>query len=395
MPIPSWLPFLLGLVSAVGPIATDMYLPAFPAIEAAFGTGTGGAQVTLAAWFAGLAIGQITQGTLADRFGRRMPLILGMALFTLASAGCATTTSIVPFSLFRALAAFGGAAGMVISRAVVRDLTDGLAAARLMSRLMLVMGAGPILAPSLGGLVLEAFGWQAIFWTNAIFGAVVTGWTIALLPETQAKDARVRLQFGAFAARAQFILTERNFITNAMMSGCAMFAMFAFLAGSPSVFIEHFHLAPREYALMFGAGAVFMIGGGQVNPHLLPRFGSDRITAVSTRAFVVGTSLLMAMAFAGPDVWYAIELPILIGMASQGFTNQNAVVGAMSRHAAHAGTASALFGTLTFTMASISASLASALADTTPRPMALLMFSGACGCRLFDHLRKRVAAKGA
>jgi DHA1 family bicyclomycin/chloramphenicol resistance-like MFS transporter len=389
MPIPAWLPILLGLVSAVGPVATDMYLPAFPAIEAALGSGSGSAQITLAAWFAGLAVGQITQGTLADRFGRRDPLIAGMVLFTLASAGCAATTSLTTFSLMRALAAFGGAAGMVISRAVVRDLTEGIASARLMSRLMLIMGAGPILAPSLGGLVLNAFGWQAIFWINAFYGAVCAIWVAISLPETQPQTMRVRLHAGAFAARAVTILGERSFITNTLMAGFAIFAMFAFLAGSPSVFIEHFHLTPSAYAALFGAGAFGMIAGSQINPRLLPRFGHDRILAVSTRLFLTGTILLAAMAFVGPDTWLAIALPIMLSFTTQGFTSQNAVVGAMSRHAAHAGSASALFGTLTFGLASISATLSGVLADGTPRPMALLMLTGATGTCVCDWLRRR------
>ncbi len=390
MPIPYWLPILLGLVSAVGPVATDMYLPAFPAIEAALGSGPGSAQITLAAWFAGLAVGQITQGTLADRFGRRMPLILGMALFTLASGGCAVSTSLTTFSLLRALSAFGGAAGMVISRAVVRDLTEGIASARLMSRLMLIMGAGPILAPSLGGVVLAAFGWQAIFWTNAIYGAICTVWAAIALPETQKAHMRVKVTAGGFAARAVTILSERQFITNTLMSGSAMFAMFAFLAGSPGVFIEHFHLSPRVYAALFGAGAFGMIAGSQINPRILPRFGADRILFCSTRTFLLGTVLLVLMAFVGPDVWLAIGLPILLSFSTQGFTNQNAVVGAMTKHAAHAGSASALFGTLTFTMASVSATLSGVLADGTPRPMALMMLTGAAGTSVFDWLRRRI-----
>jgi DHA1 family bicyclomycin/chloramphenicol resistance-like MFS transporter len=389
MPIPSWLPLLLGLLSAVGPVATDMYLPAFPAIEAALGTGAGGAQITLAAWFGGLAIGQITQGTLADRFGRRWPLIIGMAVFTLASAGCALAPTLLNFSILRGLAAFGGAAGMVISRAVVRDLTDGLAAARMMSRLMLVMGVGPILAPTLGGVVLEAFGWHMIFWVNAGFGAICVVWALAALPETQPENMRTRLHAGAFVTRAAYILTERQFITNTMMSGFAMFGMFAFLAGSPSVFIEHFHLTPGNFGALFGTGAGFMIVGSQINPRILPRFGTDRVLAVSTKVYLAGTGTLLAMAFFGPDWWLVIAAPIVVAFGSQGFTNQNAVVSAMGKHAMHAGSASALFGTLTYGLASLSATVSGILADGTPRPMALMMFTGAAGTSVFAYLRPK------
>ncbi|WP_158928547.1 MFS transporter, partial [Acidisphaera sp. S103] len=144
---PTWLPSLLGLFIAVGPAATDMYLPAFPAVEASFGTEPGTAQLTLATWFAGLAVGQITQGTLSDRFGRRIPLMAGFLVFTLATLGCALAPSLTTLAVFRAIAAFGASAGMVIARAVVRDLSEGQAAAIMMSRLVLVMGVAPVLAP--------------------------------------------------------------------------------------------------------------------------------------------------------------------------------------------------------------------------------------------------------
>src|SRR5579859_2800345 len=159
MPFPVWLPALLGLLSAVGPISTDMYLPAFPAIEAALGGRPGTAQVTLATWFLGLAVGQITQGSLSDRFGRRGPLIVGTGLFTVASIGCALAPDLATLSAMRLLAAIGGSASMVVPRAIVRDLSDGHAAARMMSRLVLVMGVAPILAPTLGGFVLATLGW--------------------------------------------------------------------------------------------------------------------------------------------------------------------------------------------------------------------------------------------
>jgi DHA1 family bicyclomycin/chloramphenicol resistance-like MFS transporter len=170
--MPGWLPLLLGFLTAVGPLSTDMYLPAFPAIEAELGTRWGGVEGTLAAWFVGLAAGQMVQGTLADRLGRRPPLIAGTALYALASAGCALAPDMASLSIWRCAAAFGGAASAVIPRAVVRDLADGLAAARLMSRLMLVMGAAPVLAPSLGGLLLGAGGWRSIFWAAAAYQPV-------------------------------------------------------------------------------------------------------------------------------------------------------------------------------------------------------------------------------
>ena len=201
MPFPSWLPALLGLLTAVGPISTDMYLPAFPAIEAALGGRPGTAQVTLATWFLGLAVGQVTQGSLADRFGRRAPLIAGTALYTLASAGCAVAPDLATLSTMRFLAALGGSASMVIPRAIVRDLADGHAAARLMSRLMLVMGVAPILAPTAGGLVLATLGWQAIFWLATLYGVACLLLVWRLLPETLPPTGRARLGAAEMLAR--------------------------------------------------------------------------------------------------------------------------------------------------------------------------------------------------
>ena len=151
---PAWLPSFLGLFIAVGPAATDMYLPSFPAVEASFGSPPGSAQLTLATWFAGLAVGQVTQGTLSDRFGRRRPMIAGFILFTRCSIGCALAPSLGALAGFRLVAAFGASAGMVIARAVVRVLAEGQAAAIMMSRLVLVMGVAPVLAPTIGGAIL-------------------------------------------------------------------------------------------------------------------------------------------------------------------------------------------------------------------------------------------------
>lgn len=389
MNIPSWLPLLLGLLSAVGPVSTDMYLPAFPAIEASLGGQHGAAQITLAAWFAGLAVGQITQGTLADRFGRRGPLIVGTAIYTLASAGCAVAPDLFWLALLRAISAFGGSASMVITRAIVRDVSDGHAAARMLSKLMLVMGAAPILAPTLGGFILAVAGWQAIFWICTAYGALCCLAVVALLPETLLPERRVRLGPGAQVARYVSILSERGFITHALMGGFAMFGMFAFLAGSPPVFIELFHLSPPAFGMLFGICAAGFIAASQINPRILPRLGADRVTHASVRTFLAATLVLTLVAFTGWGGWLAVAVPIALSMASQGFTMPNATVGALSRHAGHAGSASALMGTMQFGLASVSGVVAGVAGDGTARPMAVLMLTGAIGANICDLCRPR------
>ena len=386
MPFPSWLPLLLGLLSAVGPLSTDMYLPAFPAIEAAL---HGRAQVTLATWFVGLAFGQMTWGTLSDRYGRRVPLILGTGLFTAGTIGCALAPDLPTLAVMRLLCGFGGSAGMVITRAIVRDLADGQAAARLMSRLTLIMGAAPILAPTLGGVVMAGFGWQAIFWILMVYGGLCFGAVTLFLPETLPERARVKLGAGAVVARYAHVLGERSFITHALLGGFAMAGMFAYLGGSPGVFIEVFHLTPPQYGSLFGVCAAGFIGASQINPRILPRFGSDRVMRFGVRIFMTSTAFMLVAAVVGGWGFLSIAVPVFFCMSCQGFTMPNTVVGALSRHAAHAGAASALMGTLHFTLGAVSGLLVGVLTNGTAIPMAGLMFGCAVCAVLCDMGRPK------
>jgi len=253
MPYPTWLPILLGILTAVGPLSTDMYLPAFPAIEASMHGMPGTAQVTLATWFAGLAVGQVTQGSLADRFGRRRPLIVGTLVYALANVGCALSTDITTLSVLRFVAAFGGSASMVIPRAIVRDLTDGHAAARLMSRLILVMGAAPILAPTLGGAVLGFGSWHAIFWIMSVYGALCAVLVVALLPETLA--ARHRITGGVARTLARFDASVRR--------GLDRFSWFIYRMNQPA--LRDLFMNPRN-VLRFQEAMLSILSGDVFRP---------------------------------------------------------------------------------------------------------------------------------
>ena len=387
MTFPAWLPVLLGVLTAVGPVSTDMYLPAFPAIESALGGMPGTAQATLAAWFAGLAVGQITQGTLSDRLGRRWPLIVGTAVYTLATAGCAVAPDLATLSVCRLVAAFGGSASMVIPRAIVRDLADGHAAARLMSRLMLVMGAAPILAPSLGGLVLAFAGWQAIFWICAGYGAACCALVVLYLPDTLPPDRRARLGLGALVRRYGAVLRERSFLSHALAGGFATFGLFAYLGGSPGVFETIYHLEPAAYGALFGFCAAGFIVCSQINPVLVVRFGAGRVMRTALRLMLVANTVLLALAWVRPAQWWVVALPILVAMSTNGFIMPNSTVGALSRHAAHAGSASALMGTMQFILGAVSGLLVGIASDGTVRPMAALMFVGALCANIADARR--------
>jgi len=350
---------------------------------------TGSAQITLATWFGGLAVGQITQGSLSDRFGRRGPLIVGTMLYTVGSAGCALAPNLFWLSAARAVAAIGASASMVIPRAMVRDLSDGLAAARLMSKLMLVMGVAPILAPSLGSAVLGIASWRAIFWFATAYG-VVAGIAVWLaLPETLPERHRVKLGVAGLAQRYVSIARERVFLTHAVLGGAGFFGMFAYIGGSSPVFIEGLGLSTAQYALVFSLCAGGYIAATQVNSRILPRFGMFRVIRLATRLYWGAAAVLAAVAFSGHASAPALIVPIFVSMTCMGFVMPNTTVSALSRHAAHAASASALMGTMQFMMGAVSGVAIGLLTDGTPRGMAALMLAGASGAVIADLCRPR------
>jgi MFS transporter, DHA1 family, multidrug resistance protein len=387
MTYPFWLPILLGFLTAVGPSTTDMYLPAFPAIEASFGAPSGSAQLTLAAWFAGLAVGQFSQGTLSDRFGRKRPLLVATSIYTVACLGCALAPTVGWLAAFRALSAIGASAGMVIPRAVVRDLAEGHAAAVMMSRLSLVMGAAPILAPTVGSAVLAFADWRGIFWILTAYGAICCILVAFALPDTLPPERRIRLRLGEQLARYRSILTERIFITHATMGGFATFAFFGYLAGSSPVFIQGFGLSPAQYAIIFGGNSVGLICCAQLNPMVLRRFGPFRVLRIVARVHLCATAALVVIAFAGLHILPLVIAPIFVAISCMGMLNPNTIVGALARHQQHAGSASSVMGTGQYFLGAISGLLVGLLTDGTPRGMAVLMLAGSIGMVLVDLRR--------
>jgi DHA1 family bicyclomycin/chloramphenicol resistance-like MFS transporter len=316
-------------------------------------------------------------------------LLAGALLFTIASAACALAPNLAWLTTARAVAAFGGSACMVIPRAIVRDLAEGHAAARLMSQLMLVMGAAPILAPTLGGAVLAFASWRAIFWICAAFGALCVLLVWLMLPDTLAAQHKQRLRPVELLVRFGTIAVERSFITHALQGGFALFGLFAYISGSPPIYIQMFGLAPEQYGIIFGLCAAGYIGASQVNARILPRFGFSRVLRSGSWLAVAAACVLTLVAFAGVRQLWEVALPIFVFMSSLGFVTPNATIGALARHAAQAGTATALMGTLQFLLGAASGLLVGLLDDGTARPMALLMLAGAVGAVIADWYRPR------
>ncbi len=388
---------LLALLTAVGPISTDMYLPAFPAMKLDLAARPGEAQITLAAWFLGLSVGQITHGPLSDHYGRRIPLMFGTVLYTLASVGCALASSMTGLSLWRVLAAFGGAAGLTVPRAVIRDLViDGLQAARLLGRLTLVVGVVPILAPTAGGMISQRFGWRAIFWVAAAYGLACALLIWRMLPDTLAPERHVTLRLVPTLLRYRKVWRDPVFRTHALEGGCGTFTLFAFLGGAPPVFLGGFHLSPTLFGAVFILNAVGYIIGTQLNARVLPHFGTTRVLSFSAAALITAAAAMLAAALAPHPSPLAIALCMMACMAALGFMLPGAAIGSLLPHPNEAGSASALYGTTVFFIGAVSTVLVGLVGNNTPLPMALLMLAGALlagWCDLLRPRRRRVGVR--
>jgi len=384
-PITKNLPLLLGFLIAIGPVSTDMYLPAFPAIARDLGNAAA-PQYSLAAYFTGLAIGQMTMGALSDRLGRRVPLLAGLIIYTIATIGCLASWDMRSFVIFRFLSALGAAAGTILPRAMVRDLADGPKAARLLSKLMLVMGVAPITAPLLGAGVISLCSWRMIFGLCALYGLAAVLLTWRYLPDTLPLERRTRIGVGAVLVRYAGILRDRAFLTHAGVGAFNAAALFAYLAATPQIFIGLYGWRSLGYALLFGFNSMAYIGFSQLNPGLVARYGVATIIHYAVLSLLAACLLLASLAL-HPLGALPIAGALLLCEAGFGLLAPNALVGAMSRHQAHAGSASALFGTLQYSGGALAGLLVGVLADGSARPMAFVML--ACACAALASARAR------
>ena len=268
---------ILGLLSAIGPFAIDMYLPALPDIGASLGASVGAVQWSLTAFFLALGAGQLFYGPISDMVGRKPPLYFGLGLFTVASVGCALASDIETLVALRFLQGLGAAAGMAIPRAVVRDLHTGTDAARLMSLLILVFSVSPILAPLAGSGVIALTGWRGVFWVVAVAAVAGLALVYGSLQETRPASDRVESSLGGALRAYALLLRDWHYLGLVFIGGCAMAGFFVYLAGSPFVLINHYGLTPTQYSLAFGVNAAAFIGASQFTATLGERFGMVRV----------------------------------------------------------------------------------------------------------------------
>ncbi|MDM3892456.1 multidrug effflux MFS transporter [Pseudomonas juntendi] len=363
---------ILGALSAFGPLAIDFYLPAFPAMAQAFATDEKHVQATLAAYFLGLSIGQLAYGPVADRFGRRKPLMFGVTVFTLASLACAYAPNLDTLVLARFVQALGGCAGMVLSRAIVSDKCDPVASAKVFSQLMLVMGLAPILAPMLGGVLVNVAGWQSIFLTLGLFSAACLLAVSLGLPESMPEDMPRQPLSGALRQYLR-LLADRVFLGHAVTGGIAIAGMFAYIAGSPFVFIKLYGVPAEHYGWLFGANAAGFILVAQVNARLLAKRGPAFLLARAVWLYLGAGLALLGVAALRPTALWPLLVPLFICIASLGCIIPNASACAMSGQGARAGSASALMGCVQFSVAAGAAALVGLLHDGSAVPMALVI----------------------
>jgi DHA1 family bicyclomycin/chloramphenicol resistance-like MFS transporter len=372
---------ILGALTAMGPLAIDMYLPALPTIARELRTSAASVQVSLAVYFIGIAVGQAFYGPLSDRGGRKPALYFGLLLFLLASIGCALAADVGTLIAFRFLQALGGCAPLVIPRAVVRDYFDQRGSVRMLSMLMLVMGLAPILAPLIGGQLLVNFGWRSVFWVLAGYGALWLAIAIGYLPESLPNARRQQQRLAEVLGVYGRLMRDRAYMGYVLSGGLIFSGLLAYISGSPFVFIELFEVPPERYGLYFGMNAVGIISASQINRWLASRVDARRIVSRVLPVAMASGAVLLVDAYTGFGGFIGILVPLFCFIACHGFVMPNTTALAMAPHGSVAGSASALLGTLQFVLGATAGALVGILGNGTAVPFAAVI--AGCGAAAF------------
>jgi MFS transporter, DHA1 family, multidrug resistance protein len=364
---------IIGGLSIFGPLCIDMYLPSLPRISRDLHASTSAVQLSITGCLVGIAIGQLVIGPISDRQGRRSPLLAGISIFVLSSLACTLVSNVYLLDGLRFVEGLGGAAGIVIARAIVRDLFEGATAARFFSTLMLVTGLGPVLAPQIGAEILRVTSWRGVFLALAMIASVLLVTALFKVPETLPPEQR---RAGGLRSTMRSLSTvgrDRSFIGYALVGSLGFGAIFAYIAGSPFVLQDIYGLSPQVFGLAFAMNAGGLVLGAQINGHLVRRLGSGPLLSFGLVIMASG-----ALAFLGAVCTHwgglATVLPSLfIVMFGLGFLNPNAMALAMQNHPDSAGTASALFGSAQFLLGAAVAPLVGVAGNHNAIPMGIVM----------------------
>ncbi|MFF9766316.1 multidrug effflux MFS transporter [Streptomyces sp. NPDC053086] len=371
---------VLGGLTATPPLAMDMYLPSLPEVTRSLHAPAATVQLTLTACLAGMALGQLVVGPMSDRWGRRRPLLAGLAVYILATALCAVAPNVETLVAFRLAQGLAGAAGIVIARAVVRDLYDGVAMARFFSTLMLISGVAPIVAPLIGGQILRVTDWRGVFVVLTVVGALLAAVVWRRLPETLPPADRHGGGVGQALHAMRGLLADLPFTGYTLAGGFAFAALFAYISASPFVIQEIYGASPQTFSLLFGVNSVGLMIAGQVNGKVLVgRVSLDKVLAVGLAVIVLAaTALLLLSAGAFGEVGLPpVAAALFVLMSAMGITLPNAQSLALLRTRHAAGSASALLGTTSFLVGAVASPLVGVAGEHTAVPMAVVQLAGA------------------
>lgn len=374
-----YLVLILGLLTAIGPLSIDMYLPAFPDIAKNLHTSVSQVMLSLSSFFIGISVGQLFYGPLLERFGRKKPLYVGLCIYLLSSVGCAMAVSVNGLILFRLLQALGSCAGLVASRAMVRDLFEVKDNAKVFSSLMLVVAVSPIIAPTLGGYITAVWGWRIVFVMLIIIAAAIIAGVHFLLPESKPPDPGFSLKAGDIFRNYITILKHPQFYTCALTGAVAYAGLSAYVSGSPAVFMELFRLSEKQYGWIFALIATGIISASQFNTLALKKNRSEQIirAALGCQA-IIGITLASLPVLGISELSLTIVL-IFLFLSCQGFIFPNASALSLAPFAHTAGSASALMGAIQMGIGAGSSALVSLLQNHTALPMSGIM---ACSASL-------------
>jgi len=390
-----YLILILGLLTAIGPFSIDMYLPAFPAIAKGLHTTVAQVTLSLSSFFIGISFGQLLYGPLLERFGRKKPLYAGLCIYLVASIGCALAASVNALIVLRLLQALGGCVGMVAARAMVRDLFEVNQNAKVFSLLMLVVAVSPIVAPTLGGYVTAALGWRYVFVMLIFVDLIVIVSAYFLLPESKKPDPNFSLRPGPIIKNFTGVITHPQFYTYALTAAISAAGLYAYIGGSPHVFMEIFHVTEKQYGWIFALIAMGLIGASQVNSLLLKNYTSEQLIKIALRCqSVIGITMVCLSFFGWSDLFVTIFL-IFIFLCTQGFVFPNASALSLAAFGHTAGSASALLGAIQMTIGACTSALVSVLQDHTAVPMTGVMACCAITALSVFSFGKRIIAQRA
>lgn len=370
---------VLATLMAFGSISTDLYLPAMPAMARDLGARPGQLEFTISGYLVGFSLGQLLWGALSDRIGRRIPVAIGILLFILGSAGCALSQSGTEIIAWRVVQAVGACAGVVLSRAMVRDLYERDRAAQMLSTLIVIMAIAPLVGPLLGGQILTVASWHWIFWLLVVIGGVAFA-ALFTVPETLTPEHRdpdaVRHAFSRYAA----LLADRRVLAYAGISGSFYVGAFAFIAGTPFAYISYYHVPPTLYGLLFGASILGIMLVNMANARLVVRFGSYRLLRAGAIAAALSGLLAALAGWTGIGGLAGLAIPIVLFSAVNGLIVANSLAGALAAWPARAGAVSALVGAIQYGSGIIGSALVGLTADGTPWPLGAVMALSGLGC---------------